>query len=381
MKYNSKAVRLADVIVQDIWSGNYDRGKYLPGEDALAENYQVSRTTIRRVLDILNKEGVLIKEPNRGTLINPDLKQQTAKPATTGKTVTIGAVWAGFPDAMTIGITDGIKAFASENQVGFQLFQSPEGHAKVLDYLHHIDELGVAGVILLPYNFPGYAAALQRLKQRNFPMVCVDRPVEGVDLSCVEVDNAGGVYRAVVKMLVAFRRPVYYLGAEPENKTQKLRYQGFCQAMNDSGFEQDVKRCTLFYPSTDNDPEFWPVEKKQEPPYAAALKFLRNAALPVSIMAMNDYAARSIYRAAEELKLRVGRDIMLFGFDDLPLASCLECPLSSIRQPRREIGFEAAKLLCEEIAGKVTRPVTKILPVELIERESSGTTPDSTRRQ
>ena len=43
MKYNSKAVRLADVIVQDIWSGNYDRGKYLPGEDALAENYQVSR--------------------------------------------------------------------------------------------------------------------------------------------------------------------------------------------------------------------------------------------------------------------------------------------------------------------------------------------------
>ncbi|UKI29625.1 MAG: hypothetical protein L6W00_16285 [Lentisphaeria bacterium] len=31
MKYNSKAVRLADVIVQDIWSGNYDRGKYLPG--------------------------------------------------------------------------------------------------------------------------------------------------------------------------------------------------------------------------------------------------------------------------------------------------------------------------------------------------------------
>ena len=64
MKYNSKAVRLADVIVQDIWSGNYDRGKYLPGEDALAENYQVSRTTIRRVLDILNKEGVLIKGSN-----------------------------------------------------------------------------------------------------------------------------------------------------------------------------------------------------------------------------------------------------------------------------------------------------------------------------
>ena len=169
MKYNSKAVRLADVIVQDIWSGNYDRGKYLPGEDALAENYQVSRTTIRRVLDILNKEGVLIKEPNRGTLINPDLKQQTAKPATTGKTVTIGAIWAGFPDAMTIGIADGIKAFASEKKMGFQLFQSTEGHAKVLDYLLHIDELGVAGVILLPYNFPGYALHRGGQRRRCLP--------------------------------------------------------------------------------------------------------------------------------------------------------------------------------------------------------------------
>ena len=141
--------------------------------------------------------------------------------------------------------------------------------------------------------------------------------------------------------------------------------------MNDSGFEQEIQRCTHFYPPTDNDPEFWPVEKKLELPYIVALDILRNATLPVSIMAMNDYAARSVYRAAEELKLRVGRDIMLFGFDDLPLASCLECPLSSVRQPRREIGFEAAKQLCEEIDGRISQPVTKVLPVELIERNSS----------
>lgn len=76
MKYNSKAVRLSDVIVRDIWEGRFDGAKYLPGEDVLAREYEVSRTTIRRVLDILNREGVLIKEPNRGSLINPDLKSR-----------------------------------------------------------------------------------------------------------------------------------------------------------------------------------------------------------------------------------------------------------------------------------------------------------------
>ena len=371
MKYNSKAIRLADVIVQDIWSGSFDGGKYLPGEDTLAENYQVSRTTIRRVLDILNREGVLIKEPNRGSLINPDLKQQVSEPIPETRKVTIGAVWAGFPDAMTIGIADGIKAFAAEREIGFHLFQSVDNHTTVLENLRHIDELGVSGIVILPYNFDGYADVLRRLKLRNFPMVCVDRPVEGVELSCIEVDNAGGVYRAVVRLLVACRRPVYYLGAEPANRTQKLRYEGFCHAMSDSGFEDQVEHCTLFYPSTDNNPEFWPTGKKFEPPYTVALEFLRSATLPVSIMAMNDYVARGVYRAAEELKLRIGRDVIIFGFDDLPLASCLECPLSSVRQPRREIGYEAARLLCNEIAGKVSRPVTRVLPVELVERKSS----------
>ncbi len=376
MKYNSKAIRLSDVIVRDIWDGCFDGAKYLPGEDVLARQYEVSRTTIRRVLDILNREGVLIKEPNRGSLINPDVKSRHSVdgiPAenTQPEKITLGAIWAGFPDAMTIGISDGIKAYAAEAGIGFHLFQSVEGHAKVLEELAHVNELAVSGIVVLPYNIDGYADALRKLAVREFPLVCVDRPVKGVDLSCIEVDNAGGVYRAVVKMLMEFRRPVYYLGAKPENDPQRLRYEGYCHAMNDAGFDREVEKCTCFFPATDNYPEFWPVEKKLELPYLTALEFLRREEHPVSIMAMNDYVARGIYRAAEELKLKIGHDVMVFGFDDLPLASCLECPLSSVRQPRREIGYEAAKLLHERILGKVSRPVTKCLPVELIERESS----------
>ena len=83
------------------------------------------------------------------------------------------------------------------------------------------------------------------------------------------------------------------------------------------------------------------------------------------------YLSRKLPTAPEAVGSIESGDIMLFGFDDLPLASCLECPLSSVRQPRREIGFEAAKLLCEEIDGKLSQPVTKVLPVELMERNSS----------
>lgn len=380
MKYNSKAVRLSDVIVRDIWDGCYEPGKYLPGEDLLAERYQVSRATIRRVLEILGSGGVVIKEPNRGSLINPGLKRDALLPAGkqpphSGGTnrgngqFTIGAIWATVPDALTIGISEGIRKYASENDLEFHLFQSTEGYEKVLDMLHHIGEAGIDGIITLPYNHPDYFESIRELVRRDYPVICVDRPVDGLDLACVEVDNYAGVYSAVVRMIVSSRGPVYYLGAQPENKPQHLRYEGFRSAMTDGGFAPRIPEYTVFYNAPDAIGEG---DAGLNPAVRAALAILNRHEGPVSIMAMNDYIAGFAYQAARLLGRRVGKEVALFGFDDLPLASCMECPLSSIRQPRFEIGYEAARLLHDRLGGRSSRPISKVLPVELIERESSS---------
>jgi LacI family transcriptional regulator len=81
--------------------------------------------------------------------------------------------------------------------------------------------------------------------------------------------------------------------------------------------------------------------------------------------------ARGVYQAAERRGLVIGRDIMVAGFDDIPMAKFLKPALTTLRQPRIKIGYEAAKLLHQIISKKISKPVHIHLPVELITRESA----------
>lgn len=72
----------------------------------------------------------------------------------------------------------------------------------------------------------------------------------------------------------------------------------------------------------------------------------------------------------EELGLAVGRDIFIAGFDDIPKAAELEPPLTTVHQPRREIGLEAAQLLHKLMRRELRGPVTVTLPVTLVGRDS-----------
>jgi LacI family transcriptional regulator len=97
---------------------------------------------------------------------------------------------------------------------------------------------------------------------------------------------------------------------------------------------------------------------------------------PYCIFAVNDAIAQLVYKAAEQFNLIVGKDIFLVGFDDLPLCERLDPPLSSVHQSAEQVGYEGAKLLYEELAGHVDRPIHKVLPNNLVIRASSGNSVD-----
>ena len=110
----------------------------------------------------------------------------------------------------------------------------------------------------------------------------------------------------------------------------------------------------------------------QDPPYRKVKAFLSGGRLPAGIVCMNDYVAVAVYKAADELGLKIGKDVLVCGFDDLPLARLQNPPLSSIEQPRRRIGYEAADLLYKIVSGKITKTINLRLPVEFHERESTS---------
>jgi LacI family transcriptional regulator len=75
------------------------------------------------------------------------------------------------------------------------------------------------------------------------------------------------------------------------------------------------------------------------------------------------------------MKIEMGKDIALVGFDDVDFYTLMTPPITTIRQPAAELGNIAAKLLLQRIGGEFNNPCLRtVLPVTLILRESCGCT-------
>jgi LacI family transcriptional regulator len=92
---------------------------------------------------------------------------------------------------------------------------------------------------------------------------------------------------------------------------------------------------------------------------------------PTAIFAMNDLMALGALRAAAEEGCSVPGDLAVVGYDDLELAHFTNPPLTTIAQPKKEIGAQAISLLVDRMSRRDRSPRRIVLPPELIVRRST----------
>jgi DNA-binding LacI/PurR family transcriptional regulator len=103
----------------------------------------------------------------------------------------------------------------------------------------------------------------------------------------------------------------------------------------------------------------------------AALRLLGRHPEVDAIFAASDLAAIGVVRALRESGRRVGDDVAVIGFDDIPAAAELQPPLSTIKQPIAALGTAMTRLLLDRIEGRRGLTRRTILPVELVLRETA----------
>jgi LacI family transcriptional regulator len=107
-----------------------------------------------------------------------------------------------------------------------------------------------------------------------------------------------------------------------------------------------------------------------------ATQRLLEAAQPFSaIFAQNDQMAVGAIRALREAGFRVPDDVSIIGFDDIPLASYFDPPLTTLRQPMEELGRQAALLLVKTIQNAGRLPEQVSIRARLVERASCAPVP------
>ncbi len=375
--YKSKAIKLCQLLLNDIGSGEFPPGTLLPAQDELARKYSVSRNTIYRVLSILNVQGKVQKlaqgkilvPTSSGTTQAGFAEDSSRKPKTERK-LSVAAVWSVVMDhSMTMKL-EGIREYCEIHNLSFANYLSPKGHEATLQILREIDSYSVDGVILYPYQDESYTAVIRELLDRRLPVVGL-RPVGDLPLSTVFANDEAGAFRVTHYLAEKYRRPVYYIAEVERSEVTTERHRGWVLAMRDSGFEDVIKDYLFRMEYVETDPSCWALDKKWLPGLWAGERLLGKIELPASIFCVNDNVARGVYAAAQAKGLAIGKDLFIAGFDDMSFAKYLKPGLTTIRTQKKENGYEAAKLLHRLMLQKNSEPVSIRLPVELVVRESA----------
>jgi LacI family transcriptional regulator len=188
------------------------------------------------------------------------------------------------------------------------------------------------------------------------PVVAIDPHYGPSQVPTVDADSFAGANLATAYLIGLGHRRIAFLGGRGDLESAHLREAGFREAMADAGLpvDEDLVRATHF------QPQLAEVE-------ARALLSLSQP--PTAIFAANDITAERTIAVARSMGLAVPADVSVLGFDDIPEAALCDPPLTTVRQPLREMGEAAMNMLLDLLKG-LERSTHTRLPVELVIRAS-----------
>ena len=197
-----------------------------------------------------------------------------------------------------------------------------------------VDETHVDGVILSS-PVTDSPAALAELERRNVRFVRISPGNSLAAASSVCMDDVQAADDMTTHLIGLGHHRIGFILGHPNHTASSQRLAGYCRALERAGITYDP---ALVQPGTFDFTSGM----------AAASAFLAAASPPTAIFASNDDMAAGVLAQAHERGLDVPRDLSVAGFDDTALASLVWPPLTTIRQPVREMAYAAAGLLFAE---------------------------------
>jgi len=357
-------------LASEIESGRFKTGDRLPSEAELERTFGASRITVGRAVRDLQLAGLVERRAGSGSyvkarsvtdalsfgLLIPDLGEtEIFEPICQGMMASPLArqhalLWGSLPSAA-----------ASKEERAWQLCRQ------------YIDRR-VSGVFFAPLELtPGKDAVNRRIAQAlddtGIPLVLLDRtvvpyPDRGVH-DLVGIDNRRAGYRITEHLLHLGSRQIAFVAVKNAAATVEAREAGYREALY--AWNSPINR------------EF---VHRLDPTELASVRTLM-ASKPEAIVCANDWTAARLMRSILELGYSIPADVRLVGIDDLDYANLLPVPLTTLRQPTREIGAAAFAAMLDRVSRPDTPVRDILLQTQLVVRRSCGAsveTPETARR-
>jgi LacI family transcriptional regulator len=271
-------------------------------------------------------------------------------------TMTVGIVIPDISSAFFPEIVRGIEDIANQCQYNIILSNTDLDFDKEKDALNMFHEKKVDGVLFISNTVS--SSTMEKFKEMNIPVVLVaTRDKEGV-LPSVTIDNEKAAYEAVDYLCgLGHKKIAMIAGLFDDPNAGIPRLQGYIRALSENGlrFDKDlIQQGDYGYKSG----------------YDSIRELLDKNIVPTAVFAASDLMAIGASRAMLERGLRIPEDISIIGFDGVEAAEFFYPAITTMSQPRYEMGAEGMRLLTKLMNKEEIEEKNVLLEFELIERES-----------
>ncbi|WP_307862014.1 LacI family DNA-binding transcriptional regulator [Nocardioides sp. SYSU D00065] len=264
------------------------------------------------------------------------VRNESARQLRAGRSRTLAYVLLDARNPFFTDVAEGAERAAEGAGLSLFMCHSDNRAARERDYLAHLVEQRVQGILVTPVD-PD-AAALAEVRRNGTPVVIVDRTRSDDEFCSVAVDDVLGGRLAVEHLIDTGHTRVAFIGGPDSIGQVRDRLEGARRAWSDAGLPED--QLTIVPTAS-----LTVVEGRSAGERVMGISKRRR---PTAAFCANDLLALGLLQQLSTSGASVPGDLAIVGYDDIEYASAAAVPLTSVRQPRQELGRRAAELVLDE---------------------------------
>ncbi len=322
----------------------------------VAREADVSYATVSRVINSKGyvsgetRERVMAAVTRTGYVVN-----RQARGLAGGRSQVVGLVVQGLDTSYIGEIVRGIDEELAAVSYDLMLYTTHKQKHRESAFVATLTSGLADGLLLVLPTDP--ASYLDTFLERGFPFVLIDHG-GGIERGpSIGATNFQGAFDATNYLMELGHQRIGFVTGIMTMGCAVDRLAGYRKALELNGLPED--------PALIVEGDF-----QQHIGYVRARELLALSEPPTAIFASNDDSAFGVMEAVRDAGFRIGDDISIVGFDDIPTATNVHPKLTTVRQPLEEMGRRATKMLLELIEDPEQTVERIDLPTELVIRDS-----------
>lgn len=357
--------QIYDTLRERIVEGEWEVGDRLPSQEELTGEFSVSAITVKRALDMLRDEGFVTRRPRIGTVV---VSRAPKWEGPAGKLPLIGYVVPGFNDAFGTRILGGLlDASATQAHVVVAASHGDSGQEEQL--IEEQVSRGIDGLVLQPSSSQYIPPAVASLIGERFPLVILDRTLDGTPVSTVTSDNVEGGRLAAEHLFERGHADLAFVMPSNPVSTLDQRLRGIVDAHAAHRVRLDPEH--VFAELGSSVPGSGVTAEADVERLAA---FLAEHPEVTGCVAAEYGLARLVFDAGRRLGRSVPEDLSVVSFDAPANFSDATVPLTHVDQDQWAIGEHVFALLQQQLREPGTIAQDTV-PVRMVDGESTAPAP------